>query len=276
MARFAKDFVRENMIMSIPHPMIIGDSANDEIVEQMIPQSSEMIIDQVDQKDRIYWAKFFAQNFENKIEPYSSMIPPAIRGRSSDVLENLTLLRVERIDLPKMPNGSSIIWWYIVQMKTCFSCVFLSAVRKSFPERICQNPKISEKKFEIHYHNQSVCSEWFAGFDSSRISQENSFGFDENKYVYAAFVALGLIDDSGEHVNPAIGSAELFYFSPDIAQAADIHNSMVFYYLQTYYLEQAGHVIDKENVEYDMEKALPVINAEPFDLGSITSKGIKI
>lgn len=276
MARFAENFTKENMIVSIPHPMIIGNPLNEAIVEEMIPQSSEMIIDQVDQKDRMYWAKFFAQNFENKIESYSSMIPPAIRGRSFDVLENLTLLKVERIDLPKMPNGSPIIWWYVVQMKTCFSCVFLSAIRKSFPERICQNPKISEKKFEIHYHNQLICPEWFAGFDASRISQENSFGFDENKYVYAAFVSLGLIDQADAHSNPAVGNVELFYFSPDIAQAADIHNSMIFYYLQTYYLEQAGHVIDKENVEYDIEKSLPVINAEQFDLGAITSKGIKI
>ena len=262
--------------MKIPHPILPGYSDNDGIISEMIPQNSEMIISQVEEKDRIYWSKFFAQNFENKIEPYTSMIPPALSGRTNDVLDNLTLLKVERIDLPKMPDGLPIIWWYIVQMKTCFSCVFFSGVRKSFPERICQNPKIAEKKFQLYSHNQSVCPEWFAGFDSSRISQENSFGFDENKYVSAAFVALGLIDQPNDHASPVVGNVELFQFSLDIAQAADIHNSMIFYYLQTYYLEQAGHVIDKKNVEYDIEKSVPVINAEQFDLGLITSKGIKI
>lgn len=133
----------------------------------------------------------------------------------------------------------------------CFCRLFESHFLNVFV-RIQRFPK---KKFEIHYHNQLICPEWFAGFDASRISQENSFGFDENKYVYAAFVSLGLIDQADAHSNPAVGNVELFYFSPDIAQAADIHNSMIFYYLQTYYLEQAGHVIDKENVEYDIEKA---------------------
>jgi len=211
------------------------------------------------------WEKFLESDLPIRLEEYQSIIPSNIISRPDSLLKYLCVVGIERMDLPKLPNGEHSKWWYIIQFKSCRSCVFFSHKIKDFPNRKCHNPKIHDRQFEIFSKSLNPCPFWSAGFDEKRIDQDKDQGFMENHYVLAAFIQMGLMQKPKEIVIPLIGTAEMYCFTPEIAQAADIHNYMMFSYLQMHFLMKAGQDVEKEDMELINFDELPVIKAQKFD-----------
>lgn len=208
----------------------------------------------------------YANNHKNgELEQYVSMIPNNIMSRDAGVLEYTVLLGIERVDLPKMASGATTTWWYLVQLKTCKSCVFLSQRLPEFPYRDCTNPKISPVYFDIVSRGLSLCTAWHAGFDDDRIDDEVSFGYAENRYVFAALIKMGLTDTPKNLPIPTIGSVDMLKFSIELATAADIHNSIVFSYLQMTSMARSGKDIDEEYFSQLTNKKLPKVQGDKFN-----------
>jgi hypothetical protein len=230
------------------------------------------VLSEIDPSDKDDWEKYFINDIEKKIDRYSSIIPSDIVFRASEVLDHAALLRVERIDLPRLPSGKPSEWWYFVQFKTCTSCIFLTVSDPSMKNKVCQHPKINKTEFAKHFENQKLCPYWNASFDANRLQQEKTRGFSENLFVWAAFVKLGISSNPVSVTLPAIGEVESFSCSSEIANAADYHNSLVYYYLQLYYLKQSGYIVNEKKFPHLTLDYLPTIKAQKYDTSSIKVK----
>ena len=200
-----------------------------------------------------------------EMEQYISMIPANMMSRSAEVLEYAAILGVERVDIPKMPSGEVTKWWYLIQMKTCKTCVFLSQKIPQFPYRDCSNPKVSPLYFDIVSRSLSLCDLWHAGFDEERIDDEIESGYAENKYVLAAMIKMGLTDTPKDIAVPAVGGVEMLKFNLELASAADIHNSIVFSYVQAATMIRSGHPVDEDYLSQISKKSLPVVQGDKFN-----------
>jgi hypothetical protein len=200
-----------------------------------------------------------------EMEQYISMIPANIMSRSPEVLEYAALLGIERVDIPKMPSGEVTKWWYLIQLKTCKTCVFLSQKIPQFPYRDCSNPKVSPLYFDIVSRSLSLCDLWQAGFDEDRIDDEIESGYAENKYVLAAMIKMGLTDTPKDIAVPTVGGVEMLKFNLELASAADIYNSIVFAYVQAATMIRSGHPVDEDYLSQISKKSLPVVQGDKFN-----------
>lgn len=212
----------------------------------------------------IQWLSYFSDDKSYLVEKYQSIIPTTIIERPDELVDQLIVLGVERIDLPKLPNGKPIKWWFIVQQYTCKSCIFFSEMQQPDRTRTCKNPKVTSDAFGLAIENKQKCDEWFVGIDEARINQEKSWGFNEHAYMMAGLIKMGLASENYGKNLPAIGEVEAYSFNLALAEAADMHNSYVFYYLQAYFIKQAGFSIDNSMIIKDPTDVLPEIFGEPF------------
>ncbi len=257
--------------MSNPKPVIQFNISTE---YRILPTSSvyQNILTMVDKNDREDWEKYFINDIEKKINRYNSIIPSDIIFRTSEVLDHAALMRVERVDLPRLPSGKPSEWWYFVQFQTCKSCIFLTVSDDTMSEKKCQHPKITKESFPKYFENQRLCPYWNAGFDDQRLQFEKNRGFSENQFVWSAFVKLGISTLPSSVALPAVGQVEVFSCSSEIANAADYHNALVYYYLQLYYLKQSGYVINQTKFPTLTLDHLPTIRAQKYDTSGIKVK----
>lgn len=254
--------------MSNPKPVIQFNILNE---YKILPSSSvyQNILKMVDENDRDDWEKFFINDIEKKINRYTSIIPSDVIFRTAEILDHAVLMRVERVDLPRLPSGKPSEWWYFVQFQTCRSCIFLAVADETMAEKRCQHPRITEESFSKHFENQRLCPYWSAGFDDQKLQLEKNRGFSENQFVWAAFVKLGISTLPSTVSLPAVGQVEVFSCSSEIANAADYHNALVYYYLQLYYLKQSGYIINQTTFPTLTLDHLPTIRAQKYDTSGI-------
>lgn len=211
------------------------------------------------------WTKFFMDDLSKKLEPYHSSIPQNILSRPEHVHDMMASLGVERVDLPKMPNGKHIVWWYFLQFKSCIGCIYLSEKNKEPLKRKCLNPKITKPQFLIYASSMDTCPHWRAGYDENLIEEQKAMGSSESAYIWASLVALGICDKPSHLLLPMVGIPQILRATPEVIHATELHNKIIYNYLQLYYLKQAGHKIDDEDISSAPLENLPVIKAENFD-----------
>lgn len=210
------------------------------------------------------WAAYFENDKSYKIETYQSILPTSIYGRPESLTKELFVLGVERVDLPKLPNGQHVKWWFIVQKGSCKSCIFLSGISAQDTERKCLNPRVSKNNYEKFSSNEDNCPEWFVGINKDRLEQEKNWGYTGNLFLLAGLVEIGMASRTWGQNIPAIGKCEAYKFTFSLAEAVDIYNSVIFYYLQAYFVKQAGFLIDDSMVILDPIPFLPEIIGDPF------------
>ena len=232
------------------------------------------------------WLSYFSDDKSYLIEKYQSIIPTTITERPEELTDQLIILGIERIDLPKLPNGKPVKWWFLVQQYSCKSCIFFSELQQPDRTRKCKNPKVTDDAFTLTVENKQKCDEWFVGIDETRINQEKSWGFNEHTYMMAGLIKMGLASENYGKNLPAIGNVEAYMFNLALAEAADMSNSYIFYYLQAYFIKQAGFSIDNAMIIKNPVDFLPEIFGEPFipqdqltsqadKYGSITSNSLR-
>ncbi|NBV35883.1 MAG: hypothetical protein EBR94_01260 [Bacteroidetes bacterium] len=218
------------------------------------------------------WSKFFIDDLSKKLKQYKSTIPQNILSRPEQVREMMACLGVQRVDLPKMPNGNHVTWWYFLQFKSCLSCVYLSKKDASYPlKRKCLNPKIQFPEFIVYSSSLDTCTHWRAGYDDERIEEQKSMGMNESSFIWASLVALGISEKPTTLLLPMVGIPQIFRATPEVIHATEIHNSIIYDYLQLYYLKQAGYKIDDEEFQSAPLENLPIIKAENFDTNVVQS-----
>lgn len=218
------------------------------------------------------WAKFFMDDLSKKLEPYRSPLPQNILSRPEQVIDMMACLGVERVDLPKMPNGKHVVWWYFLQFKSCIGCIYLSEKNSKDPlKRKCLNPKIKNFQFLVYASSMDTCPHWRAGYDENLIEEQKSMGMNESAYIWASLVALGICDKPSHLLLPMVGIPQILRATPEVIHATDLHNKIIYNYLQLYYLNQAGHKIDDEDMSSMPLENLPVIKAENFDTNVVQS-----
>lgn len=218
------------------------------------------------------WKRTLIANGAKKIEPYQSIIPSNILSRPPEVMDYLVILGIDRVDLPRLPNGKHLRWWYLVQLKTCRSCIFLSKKDDSLLKVSCLNPKMSKEDFFYHSASLGICSEWFVGYDDDRIADQKKSGYMESSYLWAAFESLGMCNKPESFSLPAIGNVEIFKYTAELARFADIHNQKIYYHLQLYYNRQAGHNIDDYENKEEPLLDLPIVKGQNFDTNIVQSQ----
>jgi len=68
-----------------------------------------------------------------------------------------------------------------------------------------------------------------------------------------------------------VGIPQILRATPEVIHATDLHNKIIYNYLQLYYLNQAGHKIDDEDMSSMPLENLPDIKAENFDTNVVQS-----
>lgn len=218
------------------------------------------------------WSKFFTDDLSKKLQQYKSAIPQNILSRPEQVKNMMACLGVQRVDLPKMPNGNYVTWWYFLQFKSCLGCVHLSKKDSSHPlKRKCLNPKINLSEFIIYSSSLDTCPHWRAGYDDERIEEQQSMGMNESAFIWASLVALGISEKPTTLLLPMVGIPQILRATPEVIHATELHNNIIYDYLQLYYLRQAGHKIDDEEFQGTPLENLPIIKAENFDTNAVQS-----
>ena len=82
--------------------------------------------------------------------------------------------------------------------------------------------------------------------------------------MMAGLIKMGLASENYGKNLPAIGNVEAYMFNLALAEAADMYNSYIFYYLQAYFIKQAGFSIDNAMIIKNPVDFLPEIFGEPF------------
>jgi len=218
------------------------------------------------------WKRTIIADGSKKMEPYQSIIPSNILSRPAKVMDYLVLMGIERVDLPRLPNGKHLTWWYLVQLKTCRSCIFLSKKDSSLLKISCLNPKMSKEDFFHHSSSLGICPEWFVGYDDDRIADQKKSGYMESSYLWAAFESLGMCNKPSNFSLPAIGNVEIFKYNAELGRFADIHNQKIYYHLQLYYSRQAGHNIDEHESKEEPLLDLPIVKGQKFDTNTVQSQ----
>lgn len=220
------------------------------------------------------WEAYFTEDQSYSIEKYQSIIPTGIIDRPVELTEQLFILGIERIDLPKLPNGKPVKWWFLVQQFSCKSCIFLSKLDVTDRTRKCLNPRVTQDAFSLYIANEEKCPEWYVGIDSDRLLQEKLWGYNEQAYLVAGLTKTGISSPNFGLNVPAIGGAEAYKFTLALAESADFYNACIYYYLQAYYLKQSGHNIDNSVIVEDPTLFLPEIIGENFVTDSTISTDI--
>jgi len=217
------------------------------------------------------WSKFFTDDLSRKLESYKSSLPENILSRPEQVLAMMACLGVERVDLPKLPNGQPVKWWYFVQFKNCSICLYFSKKDTSPTKRSCQNPKVSKDDFFVYSSSLDICPHWRAGYDNEVIEEKQSAGSNEALYIWASLIALGICDKPNNQLLPLVGIPQIFRATPEVLHAADLYNQNIYDYLQLYYLKQAGYRIDNHEFDQLPLVNLPIMKAENFDTNAVQS-----